>query len=188
VPEVPGQAPLPSADLEADLVAERFPGAEVLRGEEATRDAVIDGMSRHNTVHFACHATSDPTEPSRSTLVLHDYASRPLTPLFMSRHRLDDMHLAYLSACSTTRTSELLREESIHLSSAFQLSGFRTVIGTLWPLNDAVAVRVVRQFYAGLGGEAGGSAAVALHRSVRLLRDERPDRPDLWAGLVHIGT
>ncbi|OCK98480.1 uncharacterized protein K441DRAFT_654679 [Cenococcum geophilum 1.58] len=56
--------------------------------------------------------------------------------------------LAYLSACGTSQfRDERSVEESIHLISAFQLAGFRHVIGTLWKVNDELCVDMARIMY-----------------------------------------
>jgi hypothetical protein len=51
--------------------------------------------------HFACHAKSDPRDPSRSGLLLHDHQEDPLTVSSFTPLRLRGAQLAYLSACST---------------------------------------------------------------------------------------
>ena len=56
--------------------------------------------------------------------------------------------LAYLSACDTAITSTAgLIDEAIHLTTAFQLAGFPHVIGTLWEINDELAVTIADAFY-----------------------------------------
>ncbi|WP_157620818.1 CHAT domain-containing protein [Saccharothrix sp. NRRL B-16348] len=40
-----------------------------------------------------------------------------------------------------------MAEKSINLASAFHLAGFKHVIASLWPLNDAVAADAARHFY-----------------------------------------
>lgn len=51
--------------------------------------------------HFACHGRSDPADPSRSLLLLHDHESDPLTVASLVPVKLDQAQLAYLSACRT---------------------------------------------------------------------------------------
>ncbi|MFF3147983.1 CHAT domain-containing protein, partial [Streptomyces sp. NPDC057927] len=100
--------------------------------------------------------------------------------------------LAYLSACSTSNTHPDNADEALHITGAFQLAGYRRVIGTLWPVNDTTSVEITRATYADL--THGGStpprtelSAQALHRAVRALRDRYPASPSLWAGYVHVG-
>ena len=91
--------------------------------------------------HFACHGYTDPADPSQSRLLLHDHRRDPLTVAALAPLALDHAHLAYLSACSTARATDTrLLDEAIHLATAFQLAGFPHVIGTLWEINDAIAV------------------------------------------------
>jgi CHAT domain-containing protein len=62
------------------------------------------------------------------------------------------------------------------------------VIASLWPLRDSVAADASRLFYRAITNDSSAmDVAPALHQVTHLLRDERPDRPDLWAALVHSG-
>ncbi|KAG2342131.1 hypothetical protein BDR05DRAFT_847216, partial [Suillus weaverae] len=38
-------------------------------------------------------------------------------------------------------------DEVIHLAAGLQFSGFKSVVGTLWEVNDAVAKHMVKSFY-----------------------------------------
>ncbi|GJC90445.1 hypothetical protein ColLi_13283 [Colletotrichum liriopes] len=67
---------------------------------------------------------------------------------------------AYLSACGTGRIQDGgSTDESIHLTSAFQLAGFRHVIGTLCEIDDELCVDMARLTYEFLGASGVGSAA-----------------------------
>jgi CHAT domain-containing protein len=97
--------------------------------------------------------------------------------------------LAFLSACSTARPDDRLADEAIHLASAFQLAGYRHVVGTLWPISDSHAVRLADDFYAELA--SAGSVAIAasaLHTVTRRLRDRRHQTPSIWASHIHAGA
>ncbi|UZI27008.1 CHAT domain-containing protein [Streptomyces sp. VB1] len=80
-----------------------MPGATVLVGADATRDAVLDALPSSGWAHFACHGYSDPDNPSDSHLALHDHDRAPFRVLDFSRLRLRNAEFAFLSACDTAR-------------------------------------------------------------------------------------
>ncbi|KAK8112392.1 hypothetical protein PG984_012918 [Apiospora sp. TS-2023a] len=166
--------------------------------ENPSSHSVLAELESATMVHFACHATADPVSPSDSYLHLGESLpdNLKLKELERLHHQLADV--AYLSACSTAGTQDGdLADESINLSSTFQLVGFRHVVGTLWDANDKAAVRVASAFYEQLLSETGPrSAARALHVAVvnykkHLETDQRKlsiDRQLIrWACFVHLG-
>jgi CHAT domain-containing protein len=78
---------------------------------------------------------------------------------------------------------------------AFQRAGARAVLVSLWPVDDAAAARLIREFYLRLGGgPPEGSRAEALAGAQRALREwqdsagRRPyAHPAYWAGFALIG-
>ncbi|KAG1873811.1 CHAT domain-containing protein [Suillus subluteus] len=54
---------------------------------------------------------------------------------------------AFLSACHTAVGDEETPDEVIHLAAGLQFSGFKSVVGTLWEVDDSVAKHVVEAFY-----------------------------------------
>jgi tetratricopeptide (TPR) repeat protein len=186
MPSTPGAniSPLPGTEYEGQQVERTFPGRVVrLVGPDATRDAVLAALRAAAWAHFSCHGESNLAQPSRSRLLLHDHATTPLTVRDVARLRLDRAELAFLSACSTASHGPRLADEVIHLASAFQLAGYRHVIGTLWPIIDLPFVAT--GFYDGLA--QGAEVATALHAAVRTLRRRTPDHPSTWAAHIHIG-
>jgi len=190
MPDTPEQPPLGGAKAEADLLQGLFSGRTVsLIGPEATRDAVTGALPAAAWVHFACHGSTDPASPSASCLLLHDYQRRPFTVTDVAALRLESAELAFLSACSTAHAGGRLADEAIHLASAFQLAGYRHVIGTLWPIADSRAVELARDLYEVLASPAtGDTAAHALHTVTRQLRDRWPQLPTAWASHIHVGA
>ncbi|MFF7379253.1 CHAT domain-containing protein [Streptomyces massasporeus] len=100
--------------------------------------------------------------------------------------RLREADLAHLSACSTGVTAHRLADEFVHITAAFQLCGYRQVVGTLWPVTDAAAEAPAGAFHgrraAGLPGGA------ALTEALLDLRDRCPAAPTRWAAHVHTGV
>jgi hypothetical protein len=193
VPDLPGGPPLPGAAREARTVRELVPGALVLVGADATADAVVPAMARHHVAHFACHGVADPGEPARSTLLLPDHADDPLTVARVASAHLESAELAFLSACATSGAPPRSLDEATHLTGAFQLAGYRSVIGTLWPVNDTTAHAIARDVYrhltrGGTAPPATATAAHALHHAVHRARERHRGSPDQWAAHVHAGA
>jgi hypothetical protein len=185
MPETEGERSLPYARREAAAVAAAGPARTLIAGE-ATRDAVVAALRDHESVHFACHAVSDAEQPSRSSLLVHDHRERPLTLLDVSRLELPAARLAYLSACHTARGPTRLADEALHITGAFHLAGYSSVVGTLWQVNDRIASEVAADFHTRWRAEPGDPAA-ALHRCVHELRRRFPRTPSLWSAYVHYG-
>jgi hypothetical protein len=188
MPKTPGiDADLPGADAEAALVRRNFPGkVDVLSGTAATHDTVLAALDRARWAHFACHGHSDLADPSNSRMILADHHNRPLTVADLTRLRMDDAELAFLSACSTARPGGRLADEVIHLASAFQLAGYRHVIGTLWPISDRYAVDVTDMIYSAIAD--GVDVAAAVHGATLRMRNRCPRDPSVWASHLHVGA
>jgi hypothetical protein len=113
-------------------------------------------------------------------LLLEDWETNPLTVGDLRDHWLQENppFLGYLSACSTgANEAERLVDEGIHLVSAFQLAGFRHVVGTLWEVSDKHCVDVARVLYETMRDEGMTDVAVCrgLHHAVRAARDGQID-------------
>ncbi|QKW36257.1 CHAT domain-containing protein [Actinomadura sp. NAK00032] len=190
MPHTPDAPDLPGAQAEADHLTALIPGATVLVGADATRDAVLDALPASGWAHFACHAYSNPDNPSDSHLALHDHDHAPFRVLDISRLRLRNAEFALLSACDTARTTARLSDEAIHPLAAFQIAGFSQVVGTLWRVDDAVAPAFSQQIYRELIADRSGPlrASAAVHRAVRQLRTRFPNLPSVWAAYVHAGA
>jgi tetratricopeptide (TPR) repeat protein len=181
--DAPGLPPLPHTTAEAAALRARQPGSRVLVGTEATTTAVTAALLEVTWAHFACHADADLNAPARSGLHLHD--GMYFVP-DISRLRLTNAELAYLSACSTAHPGTRDADQSLHLASAFQLAGFRHVIASLWPLNDRIAANAAESFYRDL--TSADASSVTLRQTALDLRAKYPDRPDYWAALIHSGA
>lgn len=198
VPAVPGViGVLDCVPKEAAAVRRILPHGEdfVEPVRTPTTAAVLDELPHHAIAHFACHGVTDSEDPSRSQLLMPDYANDPLTiARLTSRHtHLGTARLAYLSACATTVIDRLeLLDEAIHLTGAYQLAGYPQVIGTLWEINDVFAPEVAEAFYLALKAPDGSIdttlGAHALHDTIRALARADGGSPWLWAAYLHTGA
>jgi hypothetical protein len=192
LPGTSGACELPAVRDEIHELIRLMPASRILDGPAATRGNVLSALTAHPVVHFACHAVSGtPDDPYSTRLILAEDQIEPLTVSTISRARIPRADLAYLSACSTAQADG--GDETVHVTSAFQLAGYRNVVGTLWPVGDRTAYRVAAAFYARLTGNGdhapdADESAPSLHHAIRDLRAKNPDAPVQWTAHVHIGV
>lgn len=185
-----GESPLPSVTPELALVAERVGDnacVTLLADEDATIERATDAFKRCKWLHLACHGIPNKVQPFESSFALHD---GHLTLGKLVQSEFENPDFAFLSACRTTVGDATTPDEVVNLAAAMQFGGFRSVIGTVLPVDDAVAGRVVSAFYTHLlDGPSGGldctRAAVALNKALKSLRGKIPF--DQQIVFVHIG-
>ncbi|MEU7411924.1 CHAT domain-containing protein [Streptomyces sp. NPDC042638] len=177
----------PLVGLSDELAATRqLPGPHrELRDAAATPGNVLAALRTHTHVHLACHGAWDGADPSNSRLLLH---GGTLTLRQLAAERLADAEFAYLSACHSAAPGVELINEAVSVASAFQLCGYRQVIGSLWTVDDKVAPLLAREVYRLLAEPGAPDPAIVLHRAVDALRAD-PDfnEPLYWASMVHSG-
>jgi CHAT domain-containing protein len=193
-PTRPGSAGLPGALREAPAVRKAFPKALLLCRRRATRDAVVDAISRVALVHLACHGVSDPADPMRSRLLL---AREDLRLSELLGLRTDQLRLVVLSACQTAATDQHLPGESLSLAAGIVAASADAVIGSLWPVPDLATAALMERFYlalkAGLAPpDALRDAQLALATSRTTARSHGATTQDWtdryqWAGFVYLG-
>ncbi|WP_432946383.1 CHAT domain-containing protein [Kribbella sp. CA-253562] len=188
VAAAPGTPVLPHVREEATALSRRFPAGQLLADDEATRQRVLEALPQHRWVHFACHAVSAADGAGTGQLLLHDHQVDPLTVVDIARLRLVDAEIAYLSACDTSVSRGDLADEALHVTGAFQMAGFRHVIGTLWAVGDQTARMVADGYYSAVLADPGNGPATALHTAVRAVRAAHPATPAVWAPFVHAGA
>ena len=122
---------LPYAEVEANAVAERF-GTKPLLGAAATKSAMLTRLAEATLIHLATHARFDANNPLESGIVLADGV---LTAREVLQHRLQ-ADLLVLSACESGVVGSLGGEELAGLSQAFLQAGVRSLLVSLWQVND----------------------------------------------------
>ncbi|KAG1772526.1 TPR-like protein [Suillus placidus] len=142
-----------------------------LEDNDATVEGALDALNHNQWLHLACHGMPNRRQPFESSFAMRD---GPLMIKHIIRSNWQNPQFAFLSACHTTVGDEKSPDESIHLAAAMQFSGFRSVIGSMWSVDDKVAQQVVSAFYGNLVDDSGRldctRAAVALHKAMKKLR------------------
>jgi CHAT domain-containing protein/tetratricopeptide (TPR) repeat protein len=218
--------PLVAAREEIGSLAKLFPDAEVLLGTDAseqnlTQLATTQRLSQFSVIHFATHALTDDERPERSVLVLSqqdlpdplaaaEAGSRIYDGLLAASEVLGewklDAQLVTLSGCETGLGREVQGEGYVGLATAFLQAGTRSLVVSLWPVEDRSTELLMRRFYenwSGAYGEKRGEhrggvpmgKAQALREAKRWLRQLEDDsgyrpyqHPYYWASFILMGN
>lgn len=181
---------LRSVQDEADIIQQCGDFVDVLLGTQASCDSVLDGLKQHSWIHFAGHSRlGENSQPFQASLELGD--DNRLSLLDLVQVRPPAAELAFLSACHTAEGDIRIPDENIHLSAALQHCGFRSVVGTLWEMEDGVGPMISEEFYKYMFRNPGKidfrDAAYALRSAVQILTEG--DVPvERLVMFVHIGA
>ena len=124
-----GETELFSIGTELETIGRRVSGLVTftrLDGEESCISRVAEELGRSEWVHLACYDLPGRKQPLESSFALHDGR---FTVQRIIEYDLRNPEFAYLSACHTMAGDEESPDEVIHLASAMQFAGFRSVMG-----------------------------------------------------------
>ncbi|MEP7362824.1 MAG: CHAT domain-containing tetratricopeptide repeat protein [Acidobacteriota bacterium] len=199
---------LPSSGVEAREVLRAWhrAGGEgtLLDGARATQDSVEQSAAGKRVVHFATHgffyrsrcgAATEAVNPlSLAGLALagsNRAGGGLLTADKVLQLDLQGTEWAVLSGCDTGLGDTGAGEGVMGLRRAFQLAGARTVIMSLWPVEDASARRWMAVLYKQRLVDGLGTAEAVRAASLALLREARAKHasthPLHWAPFVAAG-
>lgn len=197
MPVTPERTDLLFVEREVMYLENLFSGASINMRvmRNPTRREVLSALPQFGIAHFSCHGISA-TDPSQSSLLLKDWKTLPLTVSDLASLNIKSAKFAYLSACHASAIrNEYLLDESISLSSAIQLSGYASVVGTLWQVSDIHSAQIAKDVYEWILKDVGFNAeraAEGLHKAVHDLRARthftKMHDPFIWAPYVHIGA
>jgi CHAT domain-containing protein len=189
-----GFVDLPSSEDEVRIAQAAFPKEEnkLLLGTSATETAFKgSGLDQYRVIHLAVHGFADSTFPDRAALVL--LSDRPAgEDGFLQASEIVqlrfDADLVVLSACDTA-VGPLQGQEGIaNLSRAFLLAGARTVVSTLWQVDDSSSLFLMNHFYAHLSANRSAASALTAAKRDMLRTLGRTTLPYQWAGFTIEGA
>lgn len=175
---------LPGAETEAKAIAAIFPKAQLMIGATATRDAFIRSASRHGRIHIAAHAKFFADQPLESAILFSpsraDKGMLTVRDLYRMRFNAE---LVVLSACDTGVSHIHNGDELVGLIRGFLYGGARSIVATLWEIEDQSAAQFSQHFYRNL---ASMDKSNALREAVLAVKAKHP-HPIFWAPFVLTG-
>lgn len=144
---------LPGSRAEAEAIAELYgeattiwlgPQATETRSKQLSRDTML--------VHFAAHVELDERFPLDSAIALSVPTDNEAENGFLQAWEVFesvrvDADLVTLSGCHTALGKQVGGEGLIGLTRAFQYAGARTVLASLWRVEDRTTAEFMRRFY-----------------------------------------
>ncbi len=185
---------LPESKNELIAAAKAVSNVEntLLLGLAATESAFKrEPFGRYRILHMAVHALVNTAQPDRAALVmLSDAAAGEDGFLQASEvvHLKLNADLVVLSACDTA-IGPIGGEEGIAtLSRAFLLAGARTVVSTLWSIEDLSSLVLMRHFYGHLAEHLPADKALAEAKRDIIKKFSRKAPPYYWAAFTLEGA
>ena len=181
---------LKAARQEAKEIADLLE-VEPLLGMQATKEEVLRRITDVCLVHIAAHGDAErgeiacapnPSSPQNPTK--EDYM---LTMADVSKVRIR-AKLVVLSCCHSAKGKIMKAEGVVGIARAFIASGARSVLVSLWAVDDKATKEFMIRFYGHLKCD-NMSASEALHQTIKWMRESETTRYTVreWAPFVLIG-
>src|SRR5580658_7560865 len=189
-----GFVDLPSSEDEVRIAQAAFPKQKVdlLVGASATEAAFkAADLDDYRVIHLAVHGYADSTFPDRAALILLSNPSAGEDGFLQSSEIVQlrfDANLVVLSACDTA-VGPLQGQDGIaNLSRAFLIAGARTVISTLWQIDDNSSLFLMKRFYAHLATNQSPASALTAAKRDTLRTFGSKALPYQWAAFTVEGA
>ncbi len=173
-------AKTPFVEEEVKAIAEVMPEARLLFGSSATEEALREYGPRSSFIHIASHGKFRQDSPMFSSIKL---ATSYLT-LYDLYHMNLPVHLLTLSGCVTGLNTVVEGDELLGLTRGLLYAGARSLLLSLWEVDDRSTSEFMKEFYTSLGRQPRKADAL---RSAMLALKKRHSHPYHWAPFKLIG-
>ena len=176
------------AEKEVQMIGEILQTAPLV-GKQATKDEVLRRISSVSLVHIAAHGRMETGEialapsPTRSSLnPARENYLLTMQDVLKAQIRA---RLVVLSCCHSAR-GEVKSEGVVGIARAFLGAGARSVLVSLWAIDDEATMEFMKVFYQHL--VHGRSVSEALNKAMKSMREsDRFSAVKYWAPFVLIG-
>ncbi len=173
----------------------------LLTGDNATREQFLEAAPRSRILHVATHAfVLDKSCGNGNPLLLSGLVfagankSREASILTAQQIASMDLHgvdWAVLSACNTGYGETNAGEGVVGLERAFRVAGAKSVVMSLWPVDDETTREFMRDLYAERFGRRATTADAVWLAARRQLKERqaagKSTHPWYWAGFIAAG-
>ncbi|NJL46418.1 MAG: CHAT domain-containing protein [Leptolyngbyaceae cyanobacterium SM2_5_2] len=188
-------APLPNVNRELQVIEASDLPTKTLIDQQFTRQNfnTVINEETFSVTHLASHGqfSSNPQDTFLLTAPTGDdngkIAANDLAVLFRVRGRIqpEPIELLILSACETAVGDDLA---TLGIAGTAYRAGARSVIATLWTLDDAPTVRFAEELYKNLGQDSISKAEALRQAQLALLKNPQFEHPRYWGSYILTGN
>ena len=185
-------ADLPGAGKEVEYLAKRFLTTPLLRSK-ATKQVVMQLLGRASIIHIAAHG-----EPTSGEIVLAPNSSNEKSSPVVETdsYLLTQRDITSISVqarlvvlcCCHTGKGKVSSEGVIGITRSFLAAGARSILATLWPIDDEATKEFMEKFYSELCEET--AVCEALRRTMVLFQNHEKSEyrsSRIWAPFTIYG-
>lgn len=182
-------APLKYNIPEAQSLQHLMGGAAFI-GDQATEEAFVQHASDYRVIHLATHAKADDQVGDYAYLAFAEIPDSIENELLYNRELYQlglEADMVVLSACETG-TGELQRGEGIiSLARGFSYAGAKSIITTLWNVDDQKTKDLMESFYGYIKSGQPKDAALRQAKLDFIDQYSHDAHPFYWAAFIPIG-
>lgn len=179
---------LPGVKEEIKSLGQILGGTSLLDGDFTVEHFRQDAESgEYRIVHMASHGVFGGT-PETSFIMAHDdvISMNGLQSLLKAeKFQKNPIELLTLSACQTAEGND---RAPLGIAGAAVKARAKSVLGTLWPVEDNAARTIMEVFYTGLSSGKLSKTESLRQAQVQLLQQPESEHPFFWAPFVLIGN
>ncbi len=162
---------------------------DLLSGTAATTMAFRSSITKAGVIQLSTHAEADLEEPGKSMLL---FSGEPQENTLLLSDVLGmklSNPLTVISACETGKGKSVYAEGSKSFARAFAFAGSRSVLSTLWQVDDKATSALIESFYKqlSLGLDKPSALRQAKLDYINGCKTSQTANPFYWAGLVITG-
>lgn len=172
------------AESEARLVADFSRGSRLLTRKEASETNFKKTAGVFSRLHFATHGEFRADAPLDSRLYLAGDAENDGLLTVGELYSMNlDADLATLSACETGLGKVANGDDVVGLTRGFLYAGSRSIVASLWSVDDRATAALMKAFYGNLGRQAKSEAL----RQAQIETRKKFAHPFFWAAFQLTG-
>ncbi|MEZ5058805.1 MAG: CHAT domain-containing protein [Saprospiraceae bacterium] len=180
---------LPASGEEVSTISKLLKGAYFVNAD-ATEERFNQEAGNYKIIHLSTHGVADSRVGDYSYLAFAEILDSIENELLYVRDLYNiqlNADLVVLSACETGVGKLQKGEGIISLARAFAYAGAKSIVTTLWTVNDSTTKNLMQAFYSGLKKGQTKDKALQNAKLALMKKGDEKAHPFFWAGFIPVG-